>query len=125
DVDQVTWDVSGIQPSDHIHADLVLLPLSANPIARRMTLTAQANQLCDAKHIERAILVVSNGDLSSSASGRITARGTSLPCSSTGITFTSVQPSTVTANDHVVTFRITGSGFATLDPGTVLLGGRN
>src|SRR5207302_8925765 len=27
DVDQVTWDVSGIQPNDHIHADLVLLPL--------------------------------------------------------------------------------------------------
>jgi len=113
DLDHVTWDVTAPQANEHLQADLIIFPLSANPTPRRMPLPLGTTQLCDVKGIERAILVVSNADVSGSSGMSVAAKGTTQKCAPQ-IQVTSVTPNTVPESQSSMLV-IKGSGFANPD----------
>ena len=120
-VDQVTLDLSGLTAPQHVQVNLVVLPLASAPTPMLVSVPLQSSPppLCNVTKIERAILVVSNGDLHAAASGTIAAKGTTDSCTQTPsggtkVTVTGVSPSQLVANNSAVTLKISGSGFTAL-----------
>jgi hypothetical protein len=114
EVDQVTFDLTSLASSPHVEANLIVEPLSSSPVPTllRLPLNDPTMKLCDVKKVERAILVVSNGDMSKAAAGKVLAKGTTDSCS-TQLSITSVSPNHV-IDGTSTTVVIKGSGFANL-----------